>query len=307
MRIININEIEGFKLGHAQDREAMTGCSVILAPDGAAAGCDVRGGSPATRETDLLSPEKAVDKIFAVCLSGGSAFGLDAASGVMGFLEAQGKGFDTPAGVVPIVCAASLFDLALGDGSVRPDAAMGYEAAKNAFLGKPFMQGSVGAGTGASVGKLYGMDRASKSGIGYFACREGDLAVGAIVAVNALGDVYDEDGEQIAGLLSKDLDEFISTEDEIINNWNVRHDAFKGNTTIGCILTNAKLSKAECGKIATLGHNGLARAIRPVHTAFDGDTLFCMASGRVEADPLAVGVLAERMVAKAIKNAVINA
>ena len=307
MRIININEIEGFKLGHAQDREARTGCSVILAPDGAVAGCDVRGGSPATRETDLLSPEKAVDKIFAVCLSGGSAFGLDAASGVMGFLEEQGKGFDTPAGVVPIVCAASLFDLALGDGSVRPDAAMGYEAAKNAFLGKPFMQGSVGAGTGASVGKLYGMDRASKSGIGYFACREGDLAVGAIVAVNALGDVYDEDGEQIAGLLSKDLDEFISTEDEIINNWNVRHDAFKGNTTIGCILTNAKLSKAECGKIATLGHNGLARAIRPAHTAFDGDTLFCMASGRVEADPLAVGVLAERMVAKAIKNAVINA
>lgn len=307
MRIININDIEGFKLGHAQNREAMTGCSVILAPEGAAAGVDVRGGGPATRETDALMPGRLVDKIHAVVLSGGSAFGLDAASGVMRFLEEQDIGFDSGAGPVPIVSAASLFDLGLGDPSVRPDAAMGYEAAKNAFLGKPFMQGSVGAGTGASVGKLYGMDRATKSGIGYYACCEGELKVAAIVAVNSLGDVFDEDGSQIAGLLSEDGEELISTEDEILKNVRDKRNLFGGNTAIGCILTNARLDKAGCGKIASLGHNGMARVIRPVHTAFDGDSLFCMASGYVDADPLAIGILAEKMVSRAIINAIINA
>lgn len=307
MRIISITDIEGFKFGHAQNRKAATGCTVIIAPNAAAAGVDVRGNSPATRETDLLKSEKNTEKINAVVLSGGSAYGLDAAGGVMKYLEEKGIGFKVPAGIVPIVCGASLYDLGFGDASVRPDFEMGYEACKNADGGKMFMQGSFGAGCGATVGKYFGMDHAMKSGIGFYACQVGDLKVGAIVAVNALGDVYGEDGEKLAGLLNEDCSDFADTCDAIINSYSNVNHVFGGNTTLGCIVTNARLSKLQCNRIASSGHDAYARSIRPVHTQDDGDCIFCMASGIVEADSMAVEVLAQKMISKAIENAVINA
>lgn len=306
MNYIDIREIKGFKIGSAENAEAATGVTVIISEKGAATGVDVRGGGPATRETDLLKPENMVQEINAVTLSGGSAYGLEAGCGVMEFLEEGGIGFDVGVGIVPIVCGASLFDLVVGDGKVRPDKEMGRKACENAFRGH-FEEGNHGAGTGASVGKYRGPSRMMKSGQGASAIEIGNLQVGAISAVNALGDVFDVQGRQIAGILSEDGNSLASTSEIIKEDVARQFDIFKGNTTISCILTNGKLTKAQCTKLASIAHDGYARAIKPVHSTADGDTIFVMATGEAEVNFDALAVLATEQIAKAIENAVINA
>lgn len=304
MQEIPITQIPHFHLGNAQDAAAATGCTVLLCPQGAAAGLDVRGGGPASRESELLRPVAAAETIHAVLLSGGSAFGLDAAGGVMRWLEEHGIGFDTGVAKVPLVCASCLYDLTVGSSTVRPDAAMGYAACENALQGG-YRDGCFGAGTGASVGKFRGMDQAMKTGIGSYAVQLGALAVGAVVAVNALGDIYDErSGRQIAGLLAPDHSRFLSTEEEMYQSSKVVKNKFVGNTTIGAVLTNARFTKTEANKIAAMAQNGLVRAIRPVNTTADGDSLYALSSGDVEADLDMVGTLAAQVVSQAILRAV---
>lgn len=303
MKEIDIKEIKGFRIGSAENTEAATGVTVIISEDGAAAGVDVRGGGPATRETDLLKPENMVQAINAVVLSGGSAYGLEAGCGVMDFLEEKGIGFDVGVGLVPIVCGASLFDLVVADSKIRPDKAMGRAACENAYAGV-FCQGNHGAGTGASVGKYRGPERMMKSGQGACAVEIGDLQIGAISAVNALGDIFDENGKQIAGILSEDGGSLMSTSEIVKEDVARQFDIFKGNTTISCILTNGKLTKAQCTKLASIAHDGYARAIRPVHSTADGDTIFVMATGEVEVNFDALAVLATEQIEKAIVRAV---
>jgi L-aminopeptidase/D-esterase-like protein len=307
MEEIAFTQIEGIRVGHAQDLEAATGCTVIISEDGATAGVDVRGGAPGTRETDLLDPMNMAQKIHAVMLAGGSAFGLDAASGIMQFLEERGIGFDVEVTKVPLVCGAVLFDLVVGDHRIRPDRAMGYQACLAAG-GSGSGQGNTGAGTGASVGKIFGMSRAMKSGLGSFAVQAGDLKIGAIVAVNALGDVIDpETGERLAGALNEDLNGLADTEEYLINSSLENKNFFSGNTTIGVVASNAVLTKAQASKMASMAHDGYARTIRPAHTMFDGDTIFALATGRVEADFTLVGLLAAKVVERAVVAAVKNA
>jgi len=304
MKEIKITDINGIKVGHAQDLKGASGCTVILCEKGAWAGVDVRGGGPASRETELLKPVNMVEQIHAVMLSGGSAYGLDAGSGAMAYLEENGVGFDVGVGVVPIICGASLFDLVVGDPKCRPDKAMGYEACKNAGTG-PVAEGNVGAGTGATVGKFHGVAHMMKSGLGTYGVQIGALQVAAIVAVNALGDVVDVDtGKRIAGLLNEDNTALSNTEEAMYAQYAEDKNVFSGNTTIGCIVTNAKLTKSQANKLASIAHNGYARAIRPVHTMADGDTIFVMATGEVEAMPDAVGALATEVMARAINRAV---
>lgn len=304
MKEIKITDIRGIKVGHAQDLNGATGCTVILCEKGAWAGVDVRGGGPASRETELLKPVNMVEQIHAVMLSGGSAYGLDAGSGAMMFLEEKNVGFDVGVGVVPIVCGASLFDLVVGDPKCRPDKAMGYEACKNAGSG-PVEEGNVGAGTGATVGKFKGPAHMMKSGIGTYGVQVGELQVAAIVAVNALGDVIDADtGKRIAGLLNDDNTALSNTEEAMYAQYSEDINIFSGNTTIGCVVTNAKLTKPQANKLASIAQNGLARVIRPVHTMVDGDTVFAMATGEIEILPDAVGALAAEVTARAINRAV---
>lgn len=299
MKEISIKDVVGIEVGQAQDEVGGSGCTVILCREGCVAGVDVRGGGPATRETDLLNPINMVQKIHAVCLSGGSAFGLDAASGVMHYLEEQDCGHDMGFVKVPIVCGASLFDLGVGDVKCRPDAQMGYKACLN--TDKEIEEGNVGAGTGASVGKMLGKEHAMKSGLGTYGLQVNDLQVCAIVAVNACGNVIDETtGEQLAGIYK---DGAIHATDKVMLQM-LEHALPDGNTTIGCIITNAKLDKAQATKIAGIAHNGYARVIRPVHTMSDGDTIFVLGTGEVEAQPDVVGVLASDVMAKAIQRAV---
>lgn len=307
MKQIKITDIKGIKVGHAQDEKAATGCTVIICEKGAFAGVDVRGGGPASRETELLKPVNLVEQIHAVMLSGGSAYGLDAGSGAMAFLEEKGIGFDVQVAVVPIVCGASLFDLVVGDPKVRPDKAMGYEACINAS--EEFVaEGNVGAGTGATVGKFLGVERLMKSGLGTYGLQVGKLQVAAIVAVNALGDVIDVDtGKRLAGLLSEDKTQIISTEETMYAQYEDQTNLFSGNTTIGVVVTNAKITKTQATKIASIAHNGFARAIRPVHTMFDGDTIFVMATGEVSVMPDAVGALAAEVMSRAINRAATEA
>ncbi len=301
---ININSIEGFRIGSAQNIEGGTGCTVIICDKGAKGGVDVRGGGPATRETDLLSPVSLCETLYAVVLSGGSAFGLDASGGVMKYLEEHEIGFDTGAGEVPIVSGACLFDLIAADAKCRPDADMGYEACVDSEKNDPGM-GNCGAGTGATVGKFMGKERLMKGGLGMYAVKKGKVKIGAIVAVNCLGDVYDVDtGEQMAGLLSKDGSRLESTRIAIWNSLEQQKDVFKGNTTIGCIITNAALSKAQCSKLASMAHDGYAAAIKPVHTSADGDTIFFMACGDVEVNQDALGDLGAYVMGKAINNGI---
>ncbi len=297
MKEIKIQEIEGFKIGNAQNIEGATGCTVIIAPKGASAGVDVRGGGPATRETDLLRPENMVQKIHAVLLSGGSAFGLEASSGVMEYLKELGVGFQLGELIVPIVCQASLFDLGVGDPNAYPTKAMGREACI-AAQDFNFEHGNFGAGTGASVGKLLGFDDSMKSGIGSCAFQTGKLQVGAVVAVNACGDVYEPNSSKhVSGLYDPETLSFLDSEQLLDQMSETRaHE----NTTIGCILTNADLTKAQMKKVAMLAQDALARTIRPVHTSNDGDTVFAMASNLVEADLNAVGVLAVKALEQAI-------
>ena len=307
MKEIEINEIEGFRIGNAQDKEGGTGCTAILCDEGAAAGVDVRGGGPATRETDLLDPVKMVDKVHAVLLSGGSAYGLDAATGVMKYLEEKNIGFDVGIGKVPIVPAACLFDLVSGDPKCRPDAGMGYEACKASEKDR-FEQGNFGAGTGATIGKFLGLERLMKGGLGAYAVQIGDLKVGAVVAVNCLGDVYDIDtGKQMAGILTEDKSALANTREIMWSSIEQPKNVFEGNTTIGCIITNARLTKSQCSKMASMAHNGYAAAIKPVHTSADGDTIFYLAKGDIDVNPDALGDLGAYVMAKAIGEGVKNA
>ncbi|MEG0329936.1 MAG: P1 family peptidase [Longicatena sp.] len=304
MKEIKITDIKGIQVGQSEDAIAGTGCSVILCKEGAVAGVDVRGGGPATRETDLLNPVNMVQKIHAVMLSGGSAFGLDAASGAMQYLEEHKCGFDMKVAYIPIVCAASLFDLSLGNPQVRPDKAMGYQACVNAENDN-FQEGNYGAGTGASVGKIMGFEHAMKSGIGSVGVEVGNVQVAAIVAVNACGNVVDyQTNEQLAGIYDEKNNKIIKAEDVLCAYMNNASTPNSTNTTIGCIVTNAKLDKAQCTKIASIAHNGYARAIHPVHTMSDGDTIFVLSTQEVEANVDAIGVLASDIMAKAINRAV---
>lgn len=307
-KIIDILDIGGFLIGQAENEQAGTGCTVVIAPKGATGGVDVRGGGPATRETDLLDPVNMVESLHAVILSGGSAYGLDAAGGVMRFLEEKNIGFPVGNMVVPIVSGACLFDLIVGDGRIRPDMEMGYRSCLAAFAGEALKEGNHGAGTGATVGKYMGMQRMMKSGIGHFALQAGDLRVGAIVAVNALGDILDCDSRRtLAGVLAADGKTLGDTCSCVLENQDLKKNVFSGNTTIGCVLTNAKLTKPQANKLASVAQNGYADVIRPVHTMSDGDTVFVMSSGDVDADTLAVGILAREAVARAINRAVFEA
>ena len=303
---INIMEIGGFKVGHSQDYDAMTGCTVVLCDDMAPAGVDVRGGGPASRETPLLNPVSDAKGIHAVLLSGGSAFGLDAAGGVMKYLEERKIGFGVGITKVPLVCQSCLFDLGIGKVDVRPEQKMGYEACENASY-EPMEEGNVGAGTGCTVGKIKGMQDCMKSGIGSFAVQVGDLKVGAIVAVNALGDVYDlETGKMLAGVRDES-NNMCSTEEIMIES--MAHDnLFTGNTTIGIVLTNAKMDKTQLNKVASMAHNGYARTIRPIHTTADGDSIYALSVGAaLEGDVNVVGTLSSYVMAKAINRAVLAA
>lgn len=308
MRQIHLSQIPGFLVGHAQDIDNATGCTAILCKDGALAGVDVRGGSPASRETELLRPENTVQQIHCVMLSGGSAYGLEAGDGAMAFLEEQGIGFDVGIGRVPIVCGASLFDLELVSAKRRPDKAMGYAACQNAWRGGEPAQGNVGAGTGATVGKFYNTERMMKCGIGIWAGQIGDVQCGAIVAVNALGDVVDwESGRILAGLLNEDRTGFADTRRCMYQELQKSRNLWSGNTTIGCVITNARLDKCQCRKAAVIAHDGYAQSIRPAHCTVDGDTLFVMASGQVEVAPDSFYAMASEAVARAVKQAALTA
>lgn len=302
MREININEIENVKIGSADDQEAATGCTVIICEKGAPAGVDVRGGGPASRETELLSHQATCDAIHAVLLSGGSAFGLDAAGGVMEYLESKGVGLPMKHGVVPLVCQADIFDLGVGRWDIRPDKAMARRACENAELNRP-VSGNVGAGTGATVGKLMGPGFAMNSGLGIHAVQLGELKVGAVVAVNACGDVVDfENGKILAGLLNDEKTGFRDSEKTMYK----IAEMPPGNTTIGVIITNGKFGKAQMTKIAQMAQDGYSRSIRPVHTTMDGDTVYAMSVGEVKSNVDLAGTLAARVMSEAIKNAVLS-
>lgn len=363
---VDITDIKGFKLGNAENTDAATGCTVIVAEKGASAGVDVRGGGPATRETDLLRSENTIDKIHAVVISGGSAYGLEAGSGVMRELENMKIGHRVSNCIVPIVCQASLFDLNVGQSDIRPDRTMGVKAVHNAFCGGEFHHGNYGAGTGASVGKFYGMNRAMKTGLGTFACSDGEIEVGAITAVNAFADVYDGRNHVIAGLLSADGKRIDGTIRPLKNcvaaesSYNMKNkmepffnkrreeeeleepetteevrvepapaetvepaepeetsavnkepeDMGYGitfNTTISCLITNAKLTKAQCNKLASILHDGYARAIKPVHSTMDGDTIFVMTTGEKDVNFDAFAALATDIVQYSVIDGAISA
>lgn len=308
MKEIKFCDIDGIKLGHAENKEGGTGCSVVICKNGATGGVDVRGGSPGTRETDLLNPMEMVDKIHAVVLSGGSAFGLDASSGVMDYLENKNIGFDVTVAKVPIVCQAVLFDLAFGNPKVRPDKFMGIKACLNSEEYYDDINGNIGAGFGATVGKFLGPDFSMKGGLGTYAVKVGDLEVGAIVAVNCLGDVVDPQNLNIiSGAYDRKNNNFLNTENLILSNLKNPINPFKGNTTIGIIATNANFTKAEANKVASMAHNGYARTMYPAHTMFDGDTIFTMATNKVNSDVTTIGMLAARVMEKAILRGVKSA
>jgi L-aminopeptidase/D-esterase-like protein len=303
-----ITDVPGIRVGHAHDPEALTGCTVVLCEEGAVGGVDQRGGAPGTRETDLLRPMHLVEQVHAVLLAGGSAFGLDAAGGVMDYLEERGVGFDTGVARVPIVPAAILFDLDIGDPSVRPDAAMGHAACQAATAGPP-AQGCVGAGTGARVGGITGPALATKSGIGTASLHLGGVVIGALVAVNCFGDVIDPSSDAIiAGARTPpDGRTFVGTLAalrQIAESSGPEHPGGGRNTVVGVVATNARLAKEEVNKVAQMAQDGLARVIRPAHTLFDGDTLFALATGHHSASPHLIGAFAPEVVAQAILNGV---
>jgi L-aminopeptidase/D-esterase-like protein len=310
-----ITDIPGILVGHAQNEEALTGCTVILCEKGAVGGVDQRGGAPGTRELDALHPMHLVNKVHGIVLAGGSAFGLEAATGVMRFLEERDVGFDTRIVKVPIVPAAILFDLGIGNSDVRPDAAMGYLACQNAST-EPPAEGNIGAGTGATVGKILGVGQCMKSGIGT-ACMEigAGVIVGALVAVNAFGDIIDpSNGKIIAGARSKDVGPLhIGASGFFADTMQVMQTLIgrtalgfgsRGNTVIGVVATNAKLDKESINKVAQMAHDGLARTVRPAHTMLDGDTIFAIATGEHAADVNIVGAYAAEVFAQAILRAV---
>lgn len=301
---MSITAVSGVRVGHWSDPEGRTGCTVVLLPpDGAVAGVDVRGSAPGTRETDVLRPGMVVDRVHAIALCGGSAFGLAAADGVMRYLAERGIGFQVEEARIPIVPAAVIFDLAGGHFHPGPDE--GYAACLDAELGSPCAEGAVGAGTGATVGKLLGRERASPGGVGTASVRlPGGPVVGALAVVNAVGDVVDEDGRVLAGARAAD--------GTMRGAWRAvlehgRPPATRlagGSTTIAVLATDAGLAKVECRRLAELGHDALARSIRPVHTTFDGDSVFAVSTGSVEADPTALGLAVIEALSAAIRRAV---
>ncbi len=314
-----ITDVAGLRVGHAAAAGRPTGCTVVLCPEGAVCGVAVRGGAPGTRETDLLRPENTVQQVHAVLLTGGSAFGLDAAGGVMRWLEEHGHGLAVGPARVPIVPAAVLFDLWIGDARIRPDATTGY-AACTAASAQPPAQGNAGAGLGAVVGKLFGLERAMKGGIGTASLKVGGITVGALVAVNAIGDVLGADGLVLAGARRSDGSGFVGIMQALLAGVGPAHwmaglaggsatraqaDQAGSATTIGVVATNAVLDKAGATQLAALAQHGLSRAVQPL-TANDGDTLFALATGRtgLRADASALGALAAEVVSRAIRNAV---
>ena len=305
---IPVTEVGSVFIGQTEDSKSATGCTAIIAPRGMRAGLDVRGGGPASRESQLLNPLMAAKSIHAIVLAGGSAYGLGAANGVMAYLEQKGVGYDTGYALVPLVAQSDIYDLSVGDASVRPDAAMGYEAARLAMENPNYRDGNFGAGCGATVGKYAGMDYCMKSGVGSYAVRMGDLRVGAIVVVNALGDVYDwKTGKQVAGMLNEARDGLRSTAEYMRQSFAVVENKFTGNTTIGVVFTNAGFDKAQLCKIAGMAHDGYARSINPVHTSADGDSIYAASIGEIAADQDLVGVLSAEVVSEAILHAVENA
>ena len=303
---IPINKIKNFKIGHAQNFENATGCSVIICEKGAPCGVDIRGGGPASRETDLLKPTASNNGIHGLLLGGGSAYGLDAAAGIMQYLEERKIGVRVGNAIVPIVSGSCIFDLGLVNDKVRPDKAMGYEACIDSEKNE-IKEGNIGAGTGATVGKMLGVTRSMKTGIGTFAVQVGRLQVGAIVVVNAIGDVYALDSNnRLAGLLNKEQTEMISSEIEAVKLLQIK-SLFTSNTTIGAIITNAKLNKTQMNKVAALASNGIARTIRPVNTSMDGDSIYALSCGRVKSSDDVVGTLGAYVLGKAIEKAVLNA
>ena len=307
----SITDIPGIEVGQETDNDAITGCTVVLCPDGAVGGVDQRGGAPGTRETDLLRPMHLVEKVHAVLLAGGSAFGLDAATGVMNYLEENQIGFNTGFARVPIVPAAILFDLGLGDPTIRPNAEMGYRACQKASSAPPD-EGNFGAGTGCSVGKILGPGQSMKSGIGTASLEIGNgIRIGAIIAVNSFGDVIDPKNEKIiAGTRSINARiTKIGSEDYFANTLSIMRSqigrtalsfASRSNTIIGVVATNARLDKNETNKVAQMAHNGIGRTIRPAHTLFDGDTIFALSTGKKRADVNIIGAFAVEVVSEAI-------
>ncbi|MBM7710802.1 P1 family peptidase [Enterococcus xiangfangensis] len=292
---------EFFRIGQYTDTEAMTGCTVILCEDGVTGGVSVRGGSPNTRDTDALKSENNRKFVHGVTLSGGSAFGLAANAGVVDFLEKHKIGRDMGITYIPNVVGASLFDLRIGRFDVRPDFQAGYKACEQAFNNQTFQLGNYGAGTGCSVGTINGERNAMKGGIGLHTMRHKKLWVTAVVAVNAVGDVYDEAlGKIIAGARKPGEQKIGFSEALFLEHYQNEQALFDGNTVIGCIMTNATFSKAKMNKLADLSHNGIARAIRPAHTTYDGDTLFVLGANQIETSFEAVSILAVEAVRQAI-------
>jgi len=302
-----ITDVAGVAVGHFTDTRRPTGCSVVLVPDGAVAGVDVRGAAPGTRETDLLAPVNFVQQVHAVVLAGGSAWGLAAADGVAQWLEAQGAGLEVGYGKVPIVPAAVLFDLPVGDARIRPDAAAGLAACQAASTAPP-AQGNVGAGAGALVGKVFGLAHAMKGGIGTASVCVGSVTVGALIAVNAVGDVLDyATGGILAGARTPDGKVLRDTRRSLLQGVDPQAVLAGTNTTIGVVATDAALNKAQANRLATVAHDGLARAINPVHTMSDGDTLFALATGRAQGQTpgmLTLATMAAEAVALATARAV---
>lgn len=308
VREIPISKMQGFCVGNAQNEEAGTGVTVILfdGKRGANVGIDVSGGGPASRETTLCSPLTVEVPVNAIVLSGGSAFGLAASDGVVKYLEEHDIGIDTGFAKVPLVCQSCIYDLGYKSASVRPDAAMGYAACVDAEKNHPSM-GSIGAGTGATAGKLCGMERATKTGLGFYAAELGELRMAAIVAVNALGDIFDPaTGRKLAGLRLPDSNTFGDSCEEL---WKIGHrgNLFVDNTTISAIITNGKFSKAQMNKVASMARNAYARCINPIGTMVDGDTIYAASVGDVEADINVAGTLAAKVLEQAIVRAVKNA
>ncbi len=308
MREIPVTDIGPIFIGQVENSAAGTGCTVFLSREGMRAGLDVRGGGPASRETQLLNPIMAAQRIHGIVLAGGSAFGLGAANGVMRYLEERGVGFDVGVTKVPLVVQSDIFDLTVGDPFIRPDEAMGYEAARCAFEAPNYRDGNFGAGCGATVGKLFGMERCMKTGVGSYAVELGELRIGAVTVLNALGDVFDwKTGERIAGMLTGDRKAFADSPEEMRKGMEQAGNLFARNTTLSVIITNARFHKGSLCKIAGIGHDGYARSIRPVHTSFDGDSIYAVSIGEVEADREVVGLLAAEVVSEAIIRAVKSA
>ena len=305
----SITDVPGIEVGHHTDPRRPTGCTVVMARQGAVAGVDVRGAAPGTRETDLLAPSNLVQQVHAVMLAGGSAWGLDAASGAVRWLEEQGVGLDVVVGRLPIVPAAVLFDLTVGDMRIRPDAQAGYAACAAASGRRP-AEGNVGAGTGAAVGKVFGIQRAMKGGIGTASVTVAGVTVGALIACNALGDVVDpNNGRVLAGARTPSGRALIDTRRALLRGHSPKPLLAGTNTTIGVIATDAPLSKAQAHRLAVVGHDGLARSINPVHTPSDGDTLFALSTGRAAGSPgmMVLSTMAAEAVAMATVRAVLAA